>query len=197
MTPWLIGFVAIYVFFRLFLFFAPIIDTMGNAVKSFAKFVAKATITAAGAAVPVVGGPIASYINSKFAKGSYDIGTPGVEIPEDRKIKPINTPAQLTALVKQFPDEAKKAGLTVEMIKEEVKEAKEQAKAVGGMIAFKSRAPPATAVVTAAFPPIRDQVVASKAKGGDVQKPKKPRSEAQKAAIAKLVEYNKKKRAQK
>ena len=167
---------------------------MGNAVKSFAKFVAKSTISAAGALVPVVGGPIASYINSKFAKGSYDIGTPGVEIPEDRKIKPITTPAQLTALVKQFPDEAKKAGLTVDMIKQEVKEAKEQAKAVGGVISFKSKQPKEVATVAAAFPPIKDQVVASKAKGGDVQKPKKPRSEAQKAAIAKLVAMNKKKK---
>jgi hypothetical protein len=183
------------VFLTIINFFHTYIIKMGNAVKSFAKFVAKSTISAAGALVPVVGGPIASYINSKFAKGSYDIGTPGVEIPEDRKIKPINTPAQLVSLVKQFPDEAKKAGLTVDMIKEEVKEAKEQAKAVGGLIAFKGKEPKATSVVAAAFPPIKDQVIATRAKGGDVpQKPKKPRSEAQKAAIAKLVAMNKKRR---
>jgi len=110
----------------------------------------------------------------------------------------------LVSLVKQFPEEAKKAGLTVEMIKEEVKEAKEQAKAVGGLIAFKGKEPlhskdaKPTAVVAAAFPPIRDMVVpASKAKGGEVAKPKKPRSEAQKAAIAKLVAMNKKRREQK
>jgi len=40
-------------------------------------------------------------------------------------------------------------------------------------------------------------VPASKAKGGEVAKPKKPRSEAQKAAIAKLVAMNKKRREQK
>jgi hypothetical protein len=162
---------------------------MGNAVKSFAKFVAKATISAAGALVPVVGGPLAGYINSKFAKGSYDIGTPGVPIPEDRKVKEIKTPAQLTALVKEFPKEAQKAGLTVEMIKEEVQAAKEQAKAVGGMVSMGKKH-------DAMLMPIKDSVapVISKAVGGSVPKVKKPRSEAQKAAIAKLVAMNKKKR---
>ena len=165
---------------------------MGNAVKSFAKFVAKSTISAAGALVPVVGGPIASYINSKFAKGSYDIGTPGVPIPEDRKVKEIKTPAQLTALVKEFPKEAQKAGLTVDMIKEEVQAAKEQAKAVGGMVHMGKKH-------EAMMMPIKDSVapVISKAVGGAVPKVKKPRSEAQKAAIAKLVAMNKKKREEK
>jgi hypothetical protein len=162
---------------------------MGNAVKSFAKFVAKATISAAGAAIPVVGGALAGYINSKFAKGSYDIGTPGVPIPEDRKVKEIKTPAQLTALVKEFPKEAQKAGLTVDMIKEEVQQAKEQAKAVGGMVSMGKKH-------EAMMMPMKDSVapVISKAVGGAVPKVKKPRSEAQKAAIAKLVAMNKKKR---
>jgi len=159
---------------------------MGNAVKSFAKFVAKAAITATGAMIPVVGGPLAGYINSKFAKGSYDIGTPGVPIPDDRKTKAVNTPAQLTALVKQFPKEAQKAGLTVDMIKEEVQQAKEQAKAVGGMVRMSKNE----------MMQMKDSVapVISKAVGGDVPKVKKPRTEAQKAAIAKLVAMNKKKR---
>lgn len=165
---------------------------MGNAVKSFAKFVAKSTISAAGALVPVIGGPLASYVNSKFAKGSYDIGTPGVPIPEDRKVKEVKTPAQLVSLVKEFPKEAQKAGLTVEMIKEEVQQAKEQAKAVGGMVHMGKKH-------EAMMMPIKDSVapVISKAVGGDVPKVKKPRSEAQKAAIAKLVAMNKKKREEK
>ena len=164
---------------------------MGNAVKSFAKFVAKAAITATGVMIPVVGGPLAGYINSKFAKGSYDIGTPGVPIPEDRKVKEVNTPAQLTALVKQFPKEAQKAGLTVDMIKEEVQQAKEQAKAVGGMVSMGKKHEAMGMIM-----PMKDSVapVISKAVGGDVPKVKKPRSEAQKAAIAKLVAMNKKKR---
>jgi len=186
----MIWFIVIFVIIN---FFSTYIVKMGGAVSSFGKFVAKAVITAGGALVPVVGGPLASYINSKFAKGCYDIGTPGVPLPEGAKVKQITTPAQLTSLVKQYPEEAKKAGLTVEMIKEEVKEAKEQAKAVGGMVkAFKQDK--IMPVVASAFPPVKDQVIASRAKGGDVPKAKKPRSEAQKKAIAKLVEYNKKKR---
>jgi len=165
---------------------------MGGAVTSFAKFVAKSTISAAGAMVPVIGGPLATYVNSKFAKGSYDIGTPGVTIPEDRKVKEIKTPAQLVSLVKEFPKEAQKAGLTVEMIKEEVKEAKEQAKAVGGMVHMGKKH-------EAMLMPVKDTAtpVISKAVGGAVPKVKKPRSEAQKAAIAKLVAMNKKKREEK
>jgi hypothetical protein len=173
---------------------------MGNAVKSFAKFVAKATISAAGAAIPVVGGPLASYINSKFAKGSYDIGTPGVEIPDDRKVKEVKTPAQLTALVKQFPEEAQKAGLTVDMIKEEVKAAKDQAKAVGGMVSMKRPMGISGLAQADKVMPKESkdsvQPVVSREVGGEAPAPKvkKPRSAAQKAAIAKLVAYNKKKR---
>lgn len=162
---------------------------MGNAVKSFAKAVAKAAIAGAGSAIPIIGGPLASYINSKFAKGSYDIGAPDVAIPEDAKTKTVATPAQLKTLIKQYPAQAEKAGLTVEMVNEEVKAAKEQAKAVGGAVKF--------------IKPIQDRVVPEAvkekigmakpafAKGGQV---KKPRSEAQKAAIAKLIAMNKKRR---
>lgn len=162
---------------------------MGNAVKSFAKSVAKAAIAGAGSAIPIIGGPLASYINSKFAKGSYDIGAPDVAIPSDAKTKAINTPAQLKALIKANPAEAQKAGLTVEMVNQEVKEAKEQAKAVGGAIKFMGRDEPKGIVA-----PKKGDVVpkdATFAKGGQV---KKPRSEAQKAAIAKLVAMNKKRR---
>jgi len=109
---------------------------MGNAVKSFVKTVAKAAISGAGSAIPIIGGPLASWINSKFAKGCYDIGNPGVDT-EGHKTKAVNSPAQLIALVKSNPDEAKKAGLTVDMIKDEVAEAKKEAKAVGGKVLMK------------------------------------------------------------
>jgi hypothetical protein len=103
---------------------------MGNAVKSFATNVAKAAakgvISWAGDKIPIIGGPIAGYINSKFAKGCYDIGSPGVAIPEGMKTKEVTTPAQLISLVKKFPDIASKSGLTVEAIKEEVKKSKEE-----------------------------------------------------------------------
>jgi hypothetical protein len=75
------------------------------------------------------------------------------------------------------------------MIKEEVQQAKEQAKAVGGMVSMGKKH-------EAMMMPMKDSVapVISKAVGGAVPKVKKPRSEAQKAAIAKLVAMNKKKR---
>ena len=144
---------------------------MGNAVKSFAKTVAtavaKGAISGVGGMIPVVGGPLASYINSKFAKGSYDIGA--VDVPVGAKTKVIDTPAKLVQMIQKFPEQAKKAGLTVDMVKEEVKDAKEQAGSI------------------------------SKAVGGAVPMPKheghkKERSAAQKAATAKLVALNKKKR---
>jgi len=159
---------------------------MGNAVKSFAKSVAvavaKGAVTAVGGMIPVVGGPLATYINSKYAKGSYDIGA--VDVPPGAKVKVVDTPAKLVQMIQKFPEQAKKAGLTVEMVKQEVKEAKEEAgavsKAVGG---FVSRA--------------RVEEASKKAVGdGDVKAPKakKPRSEAQKKATERLVALNKERR---
>ena len=110
---------------------------MGNAVKAFAKNVAvaaaKGVISFVGGKIPLIGGPLAGYINSKFAKGSYDIGSPGVAIPEGMKTKEITTPAQLIDLVKKAPEIAAKSGLTIEAIKEEVKKSKEEGKAVPAM----------------------------------------------------------------
>ena len=158
---------------------------MGNAVKSFVKTVAKAAISGAGSAIPIIGGPLASWINSKFAKGCYDIGNPGVDT-EGHKTKAVNSPAQLIALVKSNPEEAKKAGLTVDMIKDEVAEAKKEAKAVGGKVLMKC------AKGNGNLP---EQHVNDK-KVGSV-KVKKPRSAAQIAATKKLVEMNRAKKNKK
>lgn len=110
---------------------------MGGAVKTFFKGVAKAVVSHVGGLVPVVGTPIANYINSKYAKGSFDIGNIGVAIPDGVGTKAVNTPAQLKALVEKFPDQAAAAGLTKDMITTEVKEAKEMSKAIGGLIKMK------------------------------------------------------------
>jgi hypothetical protein len=152
---------------------------MGNAVKSFVKTVAKAAISGAGSAIPIIGGPLASWINSKFAKGCYDIGNPGVDT-EGHKTKAVNSPAQLIALVKSNPDEAKKAGLTVDMIKDEVAEAKKEAKAVGGKVLMKC------AKGNGNLPEDKKAVGV-----------KKPRSAAQIAATKKLVEMNRAKKNKK
>jgi hypothetical protein len=153
---------------------------MGNAVKSFVKTVAKAAISGAGSAIPIIGGPLASWINSKFAKGCYDIGNPGVDT-EGHKTKAVNSPAQLIALVKSNPDEAKKAGLTVDMIKDEVAEAKKEAKAVGGKVLMKCSKG-------------NDNLPEKDKKAVGV---KKPRSAAQIAATKKLVEMNRAKKNKK
>ena len=177
-------------------------------MKAFAKAVAKAAISGAGSAIPIIGGPLASWINSKFAKGAYDIGNPGVDIPDGAKTKAINTPAQLKALVKANPEEARAAGLTVDMITTEVKEAKEQAKAVGGMVKMRTNIPSSTPLDRAPSKAIGGKImpapfhkkemmvegVVSKAVGGHV---KKPRTAAQLAATKKLVEANRKRRAEK
>ena len=159
---------------------------MGNAVKSFVKTVAKAAISGAGSAIPIIGGPLASWINSKFAKGCYDIGNPGVDT-EGHKTKAVNSPAQLIALVKSNPDEAKKAGLTVDMIKDEVAEAKKEAKAVGGKVLMKC------SKGNGNLPEKEDK----KAVGSGGLKVKKPRSAAQIAATKKLVEMNRAKKNKK
>lgn len=178
---------------------------MGNAVASVAKFVAKAVITAGGNLVPVIGGSVASWVNSKFAVGTAGAGTlpTGVKIPEGVDIKKINTPAQLKALIKQYPEEAKKAGLTVDMIDAEVAEAKEQSKAIGGTIRMKTMGiapvPPFGAKVSKAvgghvsMPLAKEKwikEVQSKAVGGEpkVKKEKKPRTKAQQEATKRMLE---------
>jgi hypothetical protein len=173
---------------------------MGQKVSNFVKDVgvtvlktaAKGATTALGSMVPYVGPAVASYINSRYAKGTADLQPelhPSIaaKLPEGFKQKPINTPAQLQDLVKKFPEQAAKAGLTVDLIKEEVQQAKEQVKAIGGLVSFVK---PKNKIM-----PIRDTVVKEKkeayAKGGKV------RSAAQIEATRKLVEANRKRRAKK
>ena len=180
---------------------------MGNTVKTFVKDVAKQALKGAtshvlGTYIPFVGTHIANYLNSKYAKGTFAIGEPEVEVPEDRKTKAINTPAQLKALVKEFPEEAKKAGLTVDMINEEVAEAKKVSKAVGGMINMNRKY---YAQVEGNIP-TREKLTPVKkmkayAKGehslSKEKKPKKARTQAQIEATKRLVEANRKRREKK
>lgn len=184
--------------------------SVSNFAKEAAKTAAKAAISHAGTFVPIIGGPLASFINSKFARGSFAVGTMDVDVPEGAKKKMINTPSQLKALVKQYPDEAKKAGLTVDMIDEEVKDAKVQSKAVGGMVKMKDFGPALHPAGDRAYrkgnmtdPVVQGPVGGRKgmAVGGKVEKSdspkpkaKKARSAAQLAATAKLVKANRERR---
>jgi hypothetical protein len=85
-------------------------------------------------AVPFIGSHLADYINSKYAVGGDVAVGEKPDVPPGTKMKEIKTPAQLKKLIQDYPEEAKKAGLTVEKVDAEVKQAKEQMKAIGGMV---------------------------------------------------------------
>ena len=148
---------------------------MGQTIKKFAVYVGKSIAKGATSfvlgKVPVIGTPVADWINSKYAEG----GTVGegldVPVPAGFKPKAINTQKDLESLIQKFPDEAQKAGLSVDMVKEKVAQAKDETKMMkkGGSV---------------------KEVKLNKV-GGMV---KKPRSAAQKAATAKLVAMNKAKK---
>lgn len=95
-----------------------------NAATSALKWVAKKGISYVGAQVPVIGTPIADWINTKFKSGGKiakfaEGGVMEAKLQEEGiKTKTINTPEQLISAIKKFPAEAKKAGLTIEMVKE-------------------------------------------------------------------------------
>jgi len=205
---------------------------MGGKVTSFVKDVAKeglkgATSYVLGTYIPYVGGHLANYINSKYAKGGVlEIGGTLPDLPDGMKSKEISTPAQLKSLIQKFPEQASKAGLTVEKVDQEVKEAKQISKAVGGMMKgsyMKSDIEPRPKLQ-----PVKEkkekmghadvvsteggQAMAKKpkmahggepiakmmkcAKGGE-PKVKKARTEAQIEATKRLVEANRKRREKK
>lgn len=177
---------------------------MGGAITKAVTWVAKRAVEGVGAAIPVVGGPLANWVNSKYSKGSFDIGSMGIkkeDIPEGVKIKPINTPAQLKAFVKANPEAAAKGGLTVEMIDKEVAKAKEEAKAIGGLVGMgrKKMSKPVMEdyVKHEAAETKKEEMKEHKkmATGGKVEKVKKPRSAAQIAATKKMLEALKAKKA--
>jgi len=110
---------------------------MGGSVSSFignvAKTVAKGATTALGGMIPVVGPALAQGVNSLYAKGGMVMPRfeAGGEVPAGMKAKVINTPAQLISIIKQFPEEAMKANLSVQDVKDAVAELKGEAPARG------------------------------------------------------------------
>ena len=138
-------------------------------IKDVGKGLIKGTISGVGSFVPILGKPVADAINSRFATGG-DVGT-NVKIPEGFKAKTINTVSQLEGLIKKYPDIAKKHNLSVDTIREHVEKAKED----------KSKS--------------KEEVPKMAVGAKSIEKKaKKPRSAAQKAATAKLVALNKKKK---
>jgi hypothetical protein len=122
---------------------------MGGAVGKFmgnvAKTVAKGATTALGGMIPVVGPALAQGVNSLYKKGGVVMPRfeAGGEVPAGMKAKVINTPAQLIAVIKQFPSEAAKANLSVQDVKDAVAELKAPAMGRGGeaMMALGGMAP--------------------------------------------------------
>lgn len=120
---------------------------MGGSVSSFignvAKTVAKGATTALGGMIPVVGPALAQGVNSLYAKGGIVAQRfeAGGAVPDGFKAKVINTPAQLIAVIKQFPAEAAKANLSVQDVKDAVAELKAPAMAHGGYSAMPKPAP--------------------------------------------------------
>lgn len=103
---------------------------MGQKVSGFFKEVAKTAAKAATSfalgKVPVIGDALANKINSMYKKGGkVKPFADGGEVQKFAKpTQDVNTPAQLIAAIKKLPEEAKKAGLTVEDVKEAVADAK-------------------------------------------------------------------------
>ncbi len=115
---------------KIFLFSSRSKELMGAKVSGFFKDVAKSAAKGATSfvlgKVPIIGAPVANWINSKYAHGGkvhhgeFHLRADGGLIPpavKDMPVKPINTASQLIATIKQFPEEAKKAGLTVQDVK--------------------------------------------------------------------------------
>lgn len=96
---------------------------VGSFIKDVAKTVAKGATSALGNMVPYVGPALADKVNSLYKKGGkvmkFEMG--GV-VPSGFTAKPINTASQLVDLVKKFPEQADKAGLSVDLIKEKAAE---------------------------------------------------------------------------
>ena len=115
----------------------PIRTVMGAKVSGFVKDVAK-TVAKAGTSyvlgkVPVIGTPVANWINSKYAMGGKVVALADGGIATDKPKMVINSAAQLISLVKKVPEIAQKHGLSESVIKEAVAKAKE------GEVATKKR----------------------------------------------------------
>lgn len=134
---------------------------VGSFIKDVGKTVAKGATSALGNMIPYVGPALADKVNSLYKKGGkvmkFEMGG---AVPSGFTAKPINTAAQLVDLVKKFPEQADKAGLSVEMIKEKAAEISAPAKKRGGR---RLKAEPETVVVMDKY-----------AHGGAFMKPARP-----------------------
>lgn len=110
---------------------------MGAKVSGFVKDVAK-TVAKAGTSfvlgkVPVIGTPVANWLNSQYAAGGRVVALADGGVVSDKPKMVINSAAQLISLIKKVPDIAQKYGLSESVVKEAVNAAKD------GEVAVKRR----------------------------------------------------------
>lgn len=91
-------------------------------VKDVGKAVAKGAISFVGGKIPYIGPILANKINEQFAKGGKVVALADGGIAGPKMA--VNTPAQLISLVKKAPEIASKYGLSEQVIKDAVAEAK-------------------------------------------------------------------------
>lgn len=90
------------------------------------KAAAKGVTSFVGNKVPILGPIVANKLNSMYAAGGKVVAlADGGIVPAGMKKLTVNTPSQLLAVVKQNPEIADKVGLSVEEVKEGIKQAKE------------------------------------------------------------------------
>jgi hypothetical protein len=97
---------------------------MGQKVSNFfsnvGKTILKAGTTAVGSFIPYVGPSLANYVNSQYKKGGkvskFAKGGILENVPAGVKRRAINSVAGLRALIRQYPNEARLAGLSDEDI---------------------------------------------------------------------------------
>jgi len=95
---------------------------MGGSVSTFfsnvGKTVLKGAISGVGGVIPIVGPALANHINSKFNHGGkvhkFALGGTLKNLPPNVKTRAINSVEGLRALIRQYPNEARLAGLTLE-----------------------------------------------------------------------------------
>lgn len=93
-------------------------------VKDVAKVAAKAGTSFVLGKIPVIGTPVANWINSQYKQGGRVIALADGGVASDKPKMVINTAGQLISLVKKVPEIAEKHGLSPEVIREAIADAK-------------------------------------------------------------------------
>jgi len=96
---------------------------VGSFIKDVGRTIAQGATSALGNMIPYVGPALANKVNSLYKKGGKVMKfADGGMVPAGFTAKPINTAAQLMDLVKKFPEQADKAGISVDLIQEKAAE---------------------------------------------------------------------------